>query len=87
MARSVQGRELHIYLIGIANLRRVFLLHRKWCQQRLMTIFEWKQHFTNCLWKCPDCDRKPLKRKSHIAEHIRYHERQQSKIARLNQEQ
>ena len=61
-ARSVQGREHNFYLIIIADLRRVLPLHRKWCQQRLMTMFEWKQHFT-CLWKCPKCDWKPLKRK------------------------
>ena len=50
--------------------------------QRIMMMFQQK-----LLSKCPDCNRKPLKRKSQIAEHIRYHERQQSKIARLNQEQ
>ena len=50
--------------------------------QPIMMMFQQK-----LLSKCPDCNRKPLKRKSQIAEHIRYHERQQSKIARLNQEQ
>ena len=61
-------------------------IHRTWCHQRLMTSFEWEQHFTSCLWQCPDCNRAPMKRGRDIAQHIRYHERRQSKIARLNQE-
>ena len=80
-----------VHLISDSILKLVFStsinhIHRSWCHQRLMTSFEWTQHFTNCLWKCPDCNRAPLKHVQKITQHIRYHERQQSKIARLNQE-
>ena len=61
------------------------MLHRSWCHKMLFTWYEWKSHFSSCLWKCPICG-KSFKHASEISVHKMHHVRREAKLARLEEE-
>ena len=51
----------------------------------LFTWYEWKSHFSSCLWKCPICG-KSFKHAREILVHKMHHVRREAKLARLEEE-
>ena len=72
---------MFLILLDNSDMKKTLVEKRR----GLFTWYEWKSHFSSCLWKCPICG-KSFKHASEISVHKMHHVRREAKLARLEEE-